>query len=91
MPPELLRDNSLSPSYNIYSYGIVLWELWTTEVPFEDTKELVHLIWRIYNNNDRPPIPDDCQKRISDLLVMCWETDWKNRAISYILSVVGFI
>ena len=32
MAPELLKDNILSPTYDIHAYGIVGWELWTTDI-----------------------------------------------------------
>ena len=92
MAPELLRDNILSPNYDIHAYGIVGWELWTTDIPFEDSKEPVNLIWRICNDNERPPIPDDCPELIANLLRQCWETNWKKRPdTETILLVVGII
>lgn len=90
MAPELLRDNILSPSYDVYAYGIVLWELWTTDKPFEDVIEPMHLVWRICNNNERPEIPNDCPKVVAALMTKCWETDWKRRPdMKRVLSVVS--
>ena len=90
MAPELLRDNVLSPSYDIHSYGVVGWELWTTDIPFEDAKEPANLVWRICQNNERPPIPDDCPKSIANLLTQCWNENWKERpSPQHILSVVS--
>ncbi|XP_072041317.1 mitogen-activated protein kinase kinase kinase 20-like [Amphiura filiformis] len=79
MAPELLRDNILSPTYDIYAYGVVVWELWTTDIPFEGSDSPAILIWRICNDNERPPIPPNCPKAIADLLRHCWFTDWKKR------------
>ena len=40
MAPEVFRQDE-TPSYDmradIYSFGILLWELWTREVPFNTT------------------------------------------------------
>ncbi|XP_072042344.1 mitogen-activated protein kinase kinase kinase 20-like [Amphiura filiformis] len=79
MAPELLRDDTLSPTYDIYSYGVVVWELWTTDIPFEGCEVPANLIWRICNDNERPPIPRNCPKPIADLLRQCWQIDWKQR------------
>ncbi|XP_072042328.1 uncharacterized protein [Amphiura filiformis] len=79
MAPELLRDNILSPTYDIYAYGVVVWELWMTDIPFEDCKVPANLTWRICNNNERPPIPPNCPKPIADLMKQCWQIDWKKR------------
>ena len=90
MAPELLRDGVLSPSYDIYAFGVVIWELWTTDIPFEDCKIPNNLIWRICNNNERPQIPADCPKSIADLLRQCWETEWKNRPnMKHVLLLVS--
>ena len=90
MAPELLKDGVLSPTYDIHAYGVVVWEICTTEIPFEDSKISVNLIWRICNNNERPKIPPGCLKALADLMRKCWEINWKNRpTIKYILKVVS--
>ena len=90
MAPELLRDNVLSPSYDIYAFGVVVWEMWTTDIPFEDATIPHNLVWRICNNNERPPIPADCPQPIADLLRKCWKIDWKARPdIQHVLLVVS--
>ena len=89
MAPELLRDDILSPTYDIYAYGVVLWELWTTKMPFEDVKEPAHLAWLICNKHERPVIPDDCPETLSDLMKKCWELEWTKRpGIDHVLALV---
>ena len=90
MAPELLSQNVLSPSYDIYAFAIVVWEPWTTDIPFEDSKIPENLMYRICHDNERPPIPADCPKPIADLLRQCWETNWKARPdIQHIVVVVS--
>ena len=87
--PELLKDNVLSPSYDISAYGVVVWELCTTLVPFEGS-ESHHIIWRICYNKERPSIPTDCPKPLADLMRQCWEEDWHKRpSADHILVVVS--
>ena len=78
MAPELLRDNILSPTYDIYAFAVVVWELWSTEEPFADVEVPMHLVWRICQDNDRPPIPDDCPEALAELLRQCWSVDGRN-------------
>lgn len=33
-PPELLRDNLLSPQADVFAFGVLLWSLYTGEMPF---------------------------------------------------------
>ncbi len=78
MAPELLKDGILSPAYDIYAFGVVIWEMWTTDIPFEGA-EMFNIMYRVCNNNERPPIPDDCPRCIKDLLMHCWDTDFHKR------------
>ncbi len=89
MAPELLTDNVLSPTYDIHAYGVVVWELWTTEIPFEGL-DPVNIICRICHNNERPVIPPNCPQDLADLMKQCWEKDWSRRpSIDHILMVVS--
>ncbi len=95
MAPELLKDSVLSPTYDIFAYGVVIWELWTTDVPFEGC-ESVNVMYRICHKNERPPIPTDCPKEIAILLKQCWETNWKKRpsmeqALAMVSRFIGYI
>ncbi|XP_072021831.1 uncharacterized protein [Amphiura filiformis] len=78
MAPELMKDLKLSPTYDIHSYGVVVWELLTLEVPFQGLEPQV-VVMRICGDNERPPIPPDCPRPIADLLRKCWEVDWRKR------------
>ena len=89
MAPELLAENVLSPKYDIFAYGVVLWELRTGKCPFEGLESQV-VIWKVCRENERLPIPEDCPEPIKDLMKQCWETDWQNRPeIEEVLSVVS--
>ena len=89
MAPELLSELVLSPTYDIHAYGIVVWELCTTEIPFEGV-EAFSIIWRICNNNERPVIPPDCPLDLADLMRQCWNKDWHQRpTVDHILMVVS--
>ena len=89
MTPELMKDLILSPTYDIFSYGVVLFELWTTNAPFKGEDQYA-IVWKVCKNNELPPIPADCPKPIADLMMQCWEVDWKSRPeIGHVLAVVS--
>ncbi len=88
MAPELLVECVLSPTHDIHSYGIVVWELCTTEIPFEGSGAN-HVVYRICNN-ERPTIPPDCPQDLTDLMTQCWNKDWRQRpTIDHILNLVS--
>ena len=76
MAPELMKELILSPTYDIFLYGVVVWELYTTEAPFKGLEPQV-VIMRVCGDDQRLPIPADCQKLIANLIKQCWECDWK--------------
>ncbi len=91
MAPELLTGSILSPSYDIFAYGVVVWELWTTDVPFEDCELAVNLVWRICEKNERPPIPPDCPRLVAGLMRQCWRSEWRKRpSMEKVLSMVSY-
>ncbi len=91
MPPEAIEGGDISQSWDVYSYGILLWELWTHKLPFADIKP-----FRLPNeivNGLRPPIPTNCNPGICVLMEECWRQDRRSRpsfhAILPRLSIIG--
>lgn len=72
MAPEILLS---SPNYDekidIYSYGIVLWELLTSEKPY-DNEDPNTLPLKVIEHNLRPKIPDGTPQKIRSLIEKCW-------------------
>ncbi len=77
MPPEAIKDEDISQSWDVYSYGILLWELWTHKLPFTDVKP--YLLPGKIVAGLRPPIPTDCNPGISALMEECWRDDRRSR------------
>ena len=90
MAPELLSKGILSPKYDIFAFAVVLWELRTGKVPFEGLEWQV-IAWKVCNENERLPIPEDCPEPIKNLMRRSWETDWKKRPdIEEVILVVRY-
>ncbi len=77
MPPEAIKEEDISQSWDVYSYGILLWELWTHKLPFTDVK-LYQLRGKVVGGL-RPQIPRDCNPNISTLMQECWRDDYRSR------------
>lgn len=78
MPPELLKGGVLSPAADVYSFGILLWELVTGESPYAG-KNQGEIILDVVNDHDRPKLPSYIPDEYSSLAMDCWQHDHELR------------
>ncbi|CAO2826025.1 unnamed protein product [Amaranthus hypochondriacus] len=73
MAPELLNGSSskVSEKVDVFSFGIVLWEIFTGEEPYANM-HYGAIIGGIVNNTLRPPIPNYCDSEWRTLMEQCW-------------------
>ena len=55
MPPEMLQGLEVSPAIDIYSLGIVMWEL-NNRNPYEDLKDKDFIAYNVVKNQLRPDV-----------------------------------
>lgn len=80
MAPELLNDSGdrVSEKVDVYSFGIVMWELLTGEEPYADL-DTTHMIGGIVNNTLRPQVPASCDPEWKSLMERCWSSEPSER------------
>ncbi|MCO5573313.1 hypothetical protein L7F22_027082 [Adiantum nelumboides] len=78
MAPEMLCRKPYTKMVDVYSFGIVVWELLTACVPYEEMGA-VQAAFCVLHKNLRPPIPSDCPPALEDLMCRCWSTDPSKR------------
>ncbi|XP_010536927.1 PREDICTED: uncharacterized protein LOC104811805 [Tarenaya hassleriana] len=80
MAPELLsgKSNMVSEKIDVYSFGIVMWELLTGEEPYADM-HCASIIGGMVNNTLRPKIPAWCDPEWKALMESCWAFDPSER------------
>ncbi|GAA0153356.1 non-receptor serine/threonine protein kinase [Lithospermum erythrorhizon] len=73
MAPELLNggSNKVSEKVDVFSFGIVLWEILTGEEPYANM-HYGAIIGGIVNNTLRPTIPSYCDAEWRKLMEQCW-------------------
>ncbi|CAL9132854.1 unnamed protein product [Musa acuminata var. zebrina] len=76
MAPELLNgsSNKVSEKVDVFSFGIVMWEILTGEEPYANM-HYGAIIGGIVNNTLRPPVPATCDPEWRKLMELCWAPD----------------
>jgi len=76
MAPELLNgsSNKVSEKVDVFSFGIVMWELLTGDEPYADM-HYGAIIGGIVSNTLRPPVPNWCDPSWRSLMEQCWSAD----------------
>eukprot|EP00877_Chromochloris_zofingiensis_P012267 jgi/Chrzof1/7294/Cz02g18050.t1 len=65
-------EDRVTEKVDVFSYGIVLWEIWTLgEQPYP-TKSLQEIFAGVMTGTLRPDIPKDCDPAWSSLMQDCW-------------------
>ncbi|GFO30864.1 protein kinase [Plakobranchus ocellatus] len=71
MAPELLVAGEITTKADVYSFGILLWEMYTREMPYAGST--VFQILEQVRRNKRPPVPQDCPAGLGRLIQQCWD------------------
>ncbi|XP_044953782.1 serine/threonine/tyrosine-protein kinase HT1-like [Hordeum vulgare subsp. vulgare] len=88
MAPEMVRDKPCTRKVDVYSFGIVLWELTTCLVPFQGMTP-VQAAYAACEKNARPPLSPTCPPALNNLIKMCWAANPARRPeFSYVVSVL---
>jgi len=75
MSPEVLLGQDVDEKADVYSFGIVLWEIITGQEPFPYMEDFKTFKTAITKNNERPAIPEDIHPNLRSLLELCWHKD----------------
>ncbi|KAM4558113.1 mitogen-activated protein kinase kinase kinase 20 [Odontesthes bonariensis] len=78
MAPEVIQSLPVSETCDTFSYGVVLWEMITREIPFNGLEGL-QVAWLVVEKNERLTIPSGCPASFAELLRKCWATEAKER------------
>lgn len=73
--PEVLSRNSYTEKADVFSFGIVLWEVFTRDVLYPGLN-FYELSSKVVNEHLRPPLEKyNFDTEIKQLLTSCWQAD----------------
>jgi serine/threonine protein kinase len=87
MAPEILRNCPYTKAADIYSFGIIMNEFLSEEIPFKGIPH-DHLLTLDICDGIRPRISKDIPKLFADLITKCWDAEIENRPTSKELFLI---
>lgn len=92
--PEVLKGEKYGIECDIYSFGIVMWEVFSSKIPYLDKKLNVNqIILQVCTNELRPTLselPNDMPKDAISLMKQCWNDNPRNRPnVGEIIEIIS--
>ncbi|GAY58993.1 hypothetical protein CUMW_191170 [Citrus unshiu] len=78
MAPEVLRNEPSDEKCDVYSFGVILWELCTMQQPWGGMNPM-QVVGAVGFQHRRLDIPDNLDPAVADIIRKCWQTDPKMR------------
>jgi serine/threonine protein kinase len=78
MAPEVALKQPYNERADVYSYGILIWQMASDRMPYPDMK-INEFLQAVAVKGVRPPIDPAWPPRFQQLLKGCWSQDYKQR------------
>ncbi|GAB2298671.1 hypothetical protein Dimus_032742 [Dionaea muscipula] len=88
MAPEMIKHKPYGRKVDVYSFGLILWEMVAGSIPYEDMNP-VQAAFAVVSKDMRPEFPEDCPRVIRALIEYCWSSHPERRPeFSHIVRVL---
>ncbi|GFR46725.1 hypothetical protein Agub_g8348 [Astrephomene gubernaculifera] len=74
MCPVLLLTGKMRPSCDVFSFGIMLWQMATGSTPFANMR-YAEIVYKVAVTGMRPEFPPHVPKQLVDMAEACWAAD----------------
>ena len=82
--PEVLQSSTNSEAGDVYSYGVVLWEIFTGQIPWEDVSAM-QVVLMVGFHNSRLAIPEDVPRWAAEIIECCFDQADKRPSFAEII------
>lgn len=82
MAPELLRQDPFNEMSDVFSFGVILWELVMCEKPWRDDHPM-QIVFKVGSRGEKLPTPppEMCEPELREMIVSCFASDPKRRPV----------
>ncbi|KAH9738415.1 serine/threonine-protein kinase CTR1 [Citrus sinensis] len=88
MAPEVLRDEPSNEKSDIYSFGVILWELATLQQPWGNLNP-AQVVAAVGFKGKRLEIPRNVNPHVASIIEACWANEpWKRPSFSTIMELL---
>lgn len=78
MAPEVLRNEPSNEKSDVFSFGVILWELMTVSIPWNNLNSL-QVVGVVGFMDRRLELPEGIDHRVASIIRDCWRSDPENR------------
>ena len=86
MPPESISNKIFSPASDVWSYGILQWEMFNPEkkMPYDNMEDM-QMVVKV-SEGYRMPVPRGCPGIVAKIMRACWQHEPGNRPSFLLIS-----
>ncbi|KAG4206541.1 hypothetical protein ERO13_A03G017604v2 [Gossypium hirsutum] len=78
MAPEVLRNEPSNEKSDVFSFGVILWELMTVSIPWNNLNSL-QVVGVVGFMDRRLELPEGLDPQIESIISDCWQSNPENR------------
>nr|QNL15283.1 mitogen-activated protein kinase kinase kinase 7-like protein [Littorina littorea] len=92
MAPEVFEGSNYSEKCDVFSWGIIMWEVFTRRKPFDEIGgPAFRIMWAVHNGK-RPPLIQSLPKPLEVLMTKCWSGNPAERpAMSEVVRIMSYL
>ena len=72
MAPEVMKQKKITEKVDVYSFGIVLWEIYARKEAYTEFEDYESFFNNVVKQHYRPPLPPDALPALAELITQCW-------------------